>query len=595
MPQNRLFQRDSLLLPALCLTATCAVGCSDDPAPTTPADAAADVAADVSVNDVQTVDAPVADAPRTDAASDAASTDVLATDATSTDAGAGTIRVRVAHLSPNAPAVDFCLRAASATAFSGRPTLAGLSIAAGLRYTQVTQYLEVPAGQYVARIVAPGAANCDTALGGLADVTLPALPAGTVATVAATGLLGATGSEPAFALTPFVDDATAPPMGQAKIRFVHTAPGVPSVDVGALAGDTFTGIFNNVAYGTALMANRGYINTPPLSGATLAARPAGMAIPTRAGYPLVLDGVSVPAAANITVFAIGRLGNDQTPLSALVCNDGAAPAMGLSSCAVLPPRIGVRVAHLSPNAPAVDFCVKAMGAADSTYAGPVLESLGIAPGAAFPAVTGYIPLAPGAYTVRLVAADATNCATSLAGLPSYDLPNLPAGARATVGAVGRVGDTGATAFRLTPFVDGNTQPLPNRVHLRFLHTAPGVPAVDVGVLAGTTFTPVFSNTAFPNVAATMGAEMGTGYLPIDPIMGATLAVRATGSTDNALTLTNVSLAGSLYGTAVSVFAIGELPGAMGQGAGNRRLSAFVCQDRVAATGSIAPCARLPAM
>jgi hypothetical protein len=94
-----------------------------------------------------------------------AATDVPA----ATDAGAAMVRVRVAHLSPNAPAVDVCLRPASAMGFGGvRPTLASNMVAAGLSYTQVTAYLSVPAGAYVARIVAPGSANCDTARGGVA-------------------------------------------------------------------------------------------------------------------------------------------------------------------------------------------------------------------------------------------------------------------------------------------------------------------------------------------------------------------------------------------------------------------------------------------
>jgi hypothetical protein len=46
-------------------------------------------------------------------------------------------RVRVAHLSPDAPAVDFCLAAAGSGEFTG-PVLAGAGAAAGLSYTKVT-------------------------------------------------------------------------------------------------------------------------------------------------------------------------------------------------------------------------------------------------------------------------------------------------------------------------------------------------------------------------------------------------------------------------------------------------------------------------
>jgi len=117
----------------------------------------------------------------------------------------------VAHLSPNAPAVDFCLRTMGSASF-GMPVLRGLMLNGGLAYTRVTQYLEIPAGQYQVRLVAPGSANCDTSLAGLPEYNLPNLPGGATATVAATGLLGGMGAV-AFTLTPVVDDAAPAPAG----------------------------------------------------------------------------------------------------------------------------------------------------------------------------------------------------------------------------------------------------------------------------------------------------------------------------------------------------------------------------------------------
>ncbi|MFO0630437.1 MAG: hypothetical protein U0325_33090 [Polyangiales bacterium] len=122
---------------------------------------------------------------------------------------------------------------------------------------------------------------------------------------------------------------------------MHASPGTPAVDVGIPgAGTAFTGVFNNVAFPN----GSSYVNTAPLANATLAARVANTA--TAAGaYPLQLDGVTLPAGARATVFAVGILNSDQVPLSALVCTEG--PAMGAVIHAAA--RAGVR-ARGSPRA-----------------------------------------------------------------------------------------------------------------------------------------------------------------------------------------------------------------------------------------------------
>ena len=90
-----------------------------------------------------------------------------------TDPGAA--RVRVAHLSPDAPPVDFCLAPAGTQEFAG-PVLGGAGAPLGISYANVTRYFEVDARRYDVRLVAPGAADCGRAL--VPDVTdLPALPA----------------------------------------------------------------------------------------------------------------------------------------------------------------------------------------------------------------------------------------------------------------------------------------------------------------------------------------------------------------------------------------------------------------------------------
>jgi hypothetical protein len=264
----------------------------------------------------------------------------------------------------------------------------------------------------------------------------------------------------------------------------------------------------------------------------------------------------------------------------------------LTPCALLPQRAFVRVAHLAPDAPAVDFCIRNGSTGD--FVGPVLRAnnIGGGAGASFPALTQYLAVAPGAYTVRLVAPNAMNCAASLAGLPDYNLPMLPAGARATALATGLVGmgTPMNQAFNVTAILDGSAPPPAGQIKLRFFHGAPDAPAVDVGVLAGGMFSPVFANTAFRALSQPMGAEANTGYLSIAPLANANLQVRVAGMSTVALDLPGVNLpADAPNGRAVSVFAIGRLAGM-----GNARLSAFVCQDRQAATAGIAPCVRVPA-
>lgn len=240
------------------------------------------------------------------------------------------VYVRVAHLSPDAPAVDLCLKLGSG-AFAG-PVLRGLGATAGLAYPQVTRYLTLDAGAYTVRLVAPGAADCSTSLAGLPDYALPALAAGTYATAAAVGLVGGT---PPFTVKPFVDDH-AVASGKAAIRFVHASPGTPAVDVGVGSGAGFTPLFVNVAFPDAAGAGggidaNGYLVTDPLAGAQISARVHGSATDA-----LVVPGVSAAAGTTSTVFAIGLLGSGTTPLRALACVDNDAPSGLLATCAAAP-------------------------------------------------------------------------------------------------------------------------------------------------------------------------------------------------------------------------------------------------------------------
>lgn len=236
-------------------------------------------------------------------------------------------RLRVAHLSPDAPAVDFCASVDGGMTFALGPVLALLATDAdGLAYSQVTQYFDVPATTYAIRLVAPGSQNCDTPLGP-PDVTGVKLDAGVSYTAAAIGQVGATGTAKPFAIAALVDDLEVAE-GFAQLRFVHAGSDAPAVDVGVLAGADFTPVFSNVAFNDVVAP----AEIPAVTNVTVAVRVSGTT--TNA---LEIPGVSLAAGDIATAFAIGTLAAGTTkPLKALVCRDNAEPVSGLTPCNILP-------------------------------------------------------------------------------------------------------------------------------------------------------------------------------------------------------------------------------------------------------------------
>lgn len=494
------------------------------------------------------------------------------------DPGSGspeTARVRVAHLSPDAPAVDFCIAPAGTGAFIG-PVLGGAGDPLGISYGNVTRYLDVPADQYDVRIVAPGAADCGRAL--LPDVTgLPSLPPGASATLAATGKLDHDGTGEPFALRPYIDDA-AVPAGQAKLRFIHASPGTPPVDVGTGGGALFTPVFPNIAYGDALARDNGYITTPPLEGIEISARVSGTASDV-----LSITPASLPAGAIATAFAIGQVGNAAAPLGVLLCLD-SNPAHGYKTecklAGAAPARARIRVAHLSPDAPAVDVCVKPAGGA---YRAPVLASLGVPAGLQYPQITAYVELPPATYDVRVVLPGDATCANAVVA----DTTGITVGKdlTATVAALGVLDRSGAAAhdpgFRLAVLPDA-TGAAAGKGKLRFVHASPGTPAVDVGTGVAHGFQRVFASVSFGQVGKG-GAIDTLGFLETSPFT-APITARLANSTVDALTVPQVTLAAGSIATA---FAIGNKTG---QAANPLRV--LLCNDG-ASNGLLSSCIAAP--
>ncbi len=493
-----------------------------------------------------------------------------------TDGDTEKARVRVAHLSPDAPAVDFCIAPAGTQAFAG-PVLGGAGAPLGISYANVTRYVEVDAIRYDVRLVAPGAADCGRAL--VPDVTdLPALPAGASATIAAIGKLDHDGTGEPFAVRAYLDDA-AVAAGEAKLRFVHASPGTPPVDVGLGGGALFQPVFPDVAFGGTLAAGNGYIATPPLAGAELSARLAG----TLADV-LSITPASLPAGAIATAFAIGQVGSEQAPLGVLLCVDNAAPHGIETECSVVgapPARARIRVAHLSPDAPAVDVCLKPAGGA---YGRPVLAGLGAAGGLSYPQITAYVELPPARYDARIVVAgDPAGCAN--AAVADTQGITVDAGVTATVAAIGVLDRSGAAShdpgFRLAVYADA-TATAAGKAKLRFIHASPGTPAVDVGLGVGHGFTRVFAGVAFSGLGKNAPLD-AQGFVEVSPFT-APVTARLAGSTADALTVPNVTLAAGQIATA---FAIGNKTG---QAANPLRV--LLCDDRKSA-GLLSSCVTAP--
>jgi len=492
-----------------------------------------------------------------------------------TSSSSGEAQLRVAHLSPDAPAVDFCVAEHGTKNFTG-PVMATNGAAAGLSYSNVTKYISLPAKQYDVRLVAPGSSSCTTPLGGLADFTnLPALSAGGYFTVAAEGLASLGASTP-FTLQAYVDDSSVD-VGKAKLRFIHASPGTPAVDVGTGGGALFQALFKDVSYGAASGSNNGYVTTPPIPGVEISARAFGTTTDALSINPAVL-----PANAIATAFAIGELNSTTTPLRVLLCVDNGAPSGILSQCSVVggsPSRAHVRIAHLSPDLRAVDVCLAPAGT--DNFSPPVLLGLGVNDGLTYAAITRYVDLPVGSYDVRVILANATGC--SIPAVPDTKGVTFTNNQTASVVALGDFDNTGAAAkdpaLRLKVFTDATSAPSGN-AKLRFVHASPGTPAVDVGLGTGASFTKVFANVSFGNVATNSPIDT-LGFVSTPAPVTSAVAARLAGQSGDALVVPSVTLPAQGVFTA---FAIGGKTGAS-----DNPLQVLLCNDNDTTTSLLSTC------
>ena len=388
----------------------------------------------------------------------------------------GPAEVRVAHLSPDAPNVDVAID--------------GEQVLSDVPFQAVSDYLEVPAGERRVQVTPAGASEPV-----VIDATVE-LAAGGSFTVAATGLLDEDDLQPLV-----LQDDRQTRDGQAQVRFVHASPDAPAVDVGVVDGPT---LFSDVSF----RGSSGYVAVDPAT-VDLEVRPAGSM-----DAVLTVPDVTLSADTNLTIFAIGQVGDDT--LAALPVVDAQAPAQ-------------VRVAHLSPDAPNVDVSVDGE---------QVLSDV------PFKTISDYLNVPAGERRIQVTPAGASE------PIVIDTTVTLEPGTAYTVAARGLLGEDSLSA---SVYVD-NREPTADQAQVRLIHASPDAPAVDVAVQGGPL---LFENVAFPNAS---------DYLAVDPAT-VTLEVRPTGTTDAVLTVPDVTLEAA---TNYTVFAVGLV--------GDETLSAVIAVD-----------------
>jgi hypothetical protein len=357
--------------------------------------------------------------------------------------------------------------------------------------------------------------------------------------------------------------------------------------VGLGGGAIFTPVFSNVAFGNTAAATNGYVETDPLTNAEISTRATGTTTDV-----LAVKGANLAAGTIATAFAIGKIGNTMSPLKVLLCADNGTPTGALTPCNVLgdaPQRAHVRVAHLSPDAPAVDVCLTPTGTA---FAGtPVLRRLGVTTGLLYPQVTTYLDLPVQAYDVRLVLSTAVDCAVR--AVPDTINVAVTDNLYATIGALGdlMVPDAGAPdagsdpGFGLKVFVDDHAAPTPaGNILLRFIHASPGTGPVDVGLGSAGTFTRIFANVPFGMVPTGTGID-ANGYLSSAPLASQTISVRAANGTTDVLVVPNLTIATGALATA---FAVGNKTGDA-----TKPLRVLLCTDSAPPVGVLTSCVVAP--
>jgi hypothetical protein len=367
-----------------------------------------------------------------------------------------------------------------------------------LAFRRTSSYLEVPAGTYTLGVAPAGGSPIYSV-----EVSLEA---NTVYTAWANGLLGATGAT-AFKLTPSVDAA----FETARVRAVHAIPDIAGspVDVYVNGGKIVTfDFFTATDYLT--LTEGTYDVRVVLAGgnpATEAVIQANVTVEGGKDYSIIARGTggtfgasvleddnSRPIAGQARV-RVAHFSPD-APAVDIFLNGARSPVQGLSYLSAtgyldVPPgsyEVGVAPAGGSPIysttltieagkvTPTVDAIyptalVRLLHAVPDAPAVDIyLDGQLTAAGVRFGDLSGYLSVYPGSYAVAIKPAGSD--VTAISGTLSVE-----GGKVYTAAAVGRLSGTPAASVAL--FEDSQARPAAGRSNLRVVHLSPDAPAVDV--------------------------------------------------------------------------------------------------------------------
>jgi hypothetical protein len=162
-------------------------------------------------------------------------------------------------------------------------------------------------------------------------------------------------------------------------------------------------------------------------------------------------------------------------------------------------------------------------------------------GLSYAQVSAYVPLSPGSYDVRLVAAGAPSCApatldasgsdaSSILVHDSTDLPSLAPGTYTTLLVAGDLSPAGDDASLAVSLLTDDAVLGGGAAALRAINASPSQPALDFGLRSSAQWAPLLTDVTFGAASAHAGAGDGTvdrdGYLPIAPLSGQAMSTRA---------------------------------------------------------------------
>lgn len=400
------------------------------------------------------------------------------------DASTPTTRIRVLHMSRDAGAVD---------------VWAGTELKAvdNLAFPDGTEYLTLDAGTYTFNVTAMGGDPAMPVLS-IADIALEEDKSYTAVAYDDVGMIKAMALE---------DDYSAVGAGNIRVRAIHTAPGVGTVDIWNITDPVNPSpLYTAVAFGDA-----GAYAEIPAGAYTL-----GFDVNDDGTPDVAFQTPDLAEGTIVSLFAAQDTNDDIFLLAQFA--DGTTARIDAT-----PPPAYLRVLHLSRDTPAVDV-----------WAGTTVQAV---TGLAFPDGTpGFLSLAADTYDFNIVAAGGDPASPALA------ISGLALDSNTFYTAVAFDDFSNITAL---PLVEDFDDVASTDIRVRAIHTAVGVGVVDIwNVTDPGNPSPLYTTVNFGDVAA-------YADLPADAY---SLGIDATGDGTPEFTYDLPALPG---GTVANIFAVSD--------------------------------------